>query len=63
MNEEWMKEEITFTKAELMQICRDSYQNGFEDAQRIRNMKSGKLQEDRFNYDTITYNKIISDRY
>lgn len=46
MNKEWMKEEITFTKAELMQICRDAYQNGFEDAQRILNIKSDKQQED-----------------
>jgi len=57
MNEEWMKEEITFTKAELMQICRDAYQNGFEDSQRIHNAKFGKQQEDQFNYDTIIHIK------
>lgn len=63
MNEEWMKEEITLTKAELMQICRDSYQNGFEDSQRIRNTKLGKQQEDQFNYDTIIHIKNKADRY
>jgi len=55
MDEELMNEEITLTRAELVQACRDAYQNGYTDGQRVRDWQLRKQQEDQFNYDTKTY--------
>jgi hypothetical protein len=52
MDEELMNEVITLTRAELVQACRDAYQNGYTDGQRVRDWQVRKQQEDQFNYDT-----------
>jgi hypothetical protein len=55
MEEELLNEVLTLTRAELQEMCRNAYQNGYSDGQRVKDWQLRKQQEDQFNYDTKTY--------
>jgi hypothetical protein len=63
MDETLLNEEITLTRADLKRMCRDAYDVGYYDGKRLYEEQSIIRQQDQFEFDTITYNKIITDRY
>lgn len=57
MDEELMNEEINLTRAELIQACKDAYNNGVRDGKWLRDQELRKMREDQFDYDTKTYER------
>ena len=59
MNDKLVNDDIiVLTKEELAQACRDSYQNGFQDGQRMLKRSIEQEMDRQFNYKTITYQNL-----